>query len=66
MRTNARTSVRTKLKEVTFCLGDKPMQSLMWCDRVPKAKRTKPAKIMGIQYQEINGGVEHSYYVPID
>ena len=40
--------MKTKLKEVTFILGDKPMRTLMWCDRVPKGKRNKPAKINGI------------------
>ena len=59
-------SSRVKLKEVTFCLGDKPMQSLLWCNKVPKGKRNKPAKINGVQHQEIYGGVEHAYYQPVN
>ena len=37
-----------KLKEVTFTLGAKPMRTLLWCNKVPKGKRNKPAKINGI------------------
>ena len=37
-----------KLKEVTFTLGAKPMRELLWCNKVPKGKRNKPAKINGI------------------
>ena len=43
-----------RLKETTFCLGDKPIKSLLWCNKVPKGKRNKPAKINGIQHHEIN------------
>jgi len=39
---------RVKLKEVTFTRGSKPMRTLLWCDKVPKGKRNKPAKINGI------------------
>ena len=39
---------RVKLKDTTFVLGDKPMKTLLWCDKVPKGKRNKPAKINGI------------------
>ena len=58
-------SSRVKLTNSTFCLGEKPMNNLLWCDRVPKAKRNKPAKINGVQHQEIYGGVEHTYYQPL-
>ena len=37
-----------RLKETTFCLGDKPMKQLLWCNKVPKGKRNKPAKLNGI------------------
>ena len=57
-----------KLKDVTFTLQS-PNKSLerqlTWCNTVPKGKRSKPAKIMGIQHHEISNGVEHSYYVPV-
>ena len=59
-------TTKTKLKQVTFILGDKPMRTLMWCDRVPKGKRCKPAKINGIQHHEISDSVEHTYYMPIN
>ena len=39
---------KVKLKEVTFTRGSKPMRTLLWCDKVPKGKRNKPAKINGI------------------
>ena len=39
---------KVKLKEVTFTRGSKPIKTLLWCDRVPKAKRNKPAKLNGI------------------
>ena len=64
-RVRARTSVRTKLKETTFCLNEKPIKSLLWCDKVPKGKRNKPAKINGIVHHEISDAVEHAYYMPI-
>ena len=58
------TSQRVKLKEVTFTRGSKPMRTLMWCDRVPKGKRNKPAKINGVQHHEISNAVEHVSYQP--
>ena len=58
-------SKRIKLKPVTFVLGDKPMKELLWCSKVPKGKRNKPAKIMGIQHSEISGSVTHTYYQPL-
>ena len=39
---------RVKLKAVTFCINEKPMDTLMWCNKQKRAKRNKPAKIMGI------------------
>ena len=60
------TSKRVKLKEVTFTRGSKPMRTLMWCNKVPKGKRNKPAKINGIQHHEISGAVEHTYYMPVN
>ena len=56
---------RVKLKDVTFTLNDKPMKQLLWCNKVPKGKRNKPAKINGIQHSEISGSVEHTYYQPL-
>jgi hypothetical protein len=65
-------TTKVKLKEVTFTRGSKPMRTLMWCDRVPKGKRNKPAKINGVQYHEISdsvgdacGAIEHVYYQPV-
>ena len=58
-------SPRVKLTNCTFCLGDKPMKQLLWTNKVPKGKRNKPAKIMGIQHHEISTAVVHSYYMPV-
>ena len=55
-----------RLKEATFCLGSKPIKSLLWCNKVTKGKRNKPAKINGIQHYEISGAVEHTYYMPVN
>lgn len=55
-------TTKVKLKDVTFTRGSKPMRSLLWCNKVPKGKRNKPAKINGIQHHEISGSVEHTYY----
>ena len=51
-----------RLKDTTFILGDKPMETLLWCNKVPKGKRNKPSKINGIQHHEISESVEHTYY----
>jgi len=56
---------RIKLKDTTFVLGAKPMSNLLWCNKVPKGKRNKPAKINGVQHSEISDAVEHVYYVPV-
>ena len=68
----SQSSKRVKLKAVTFTLHTKPMRELLWTNKVPKGKRNKPAKIMGIQHHEISGGVgddfvamEHVYYQPV-
>ena len=58
-------SPKIKLKDVTFTINDKPMSNLLWCNKVPKGKRNKPAKINGIQYSEVSDAVEHLYYVPV-
>ena len=60
------TSKRVKLNDATFCLGDKPRRDLLWCDRVPKGKRNKPAKINGVQHSEVSSSVEHTYYQPVN
>ena len=39
---------RQRLKAVTFCINEKPMDTLMWCNKQKRAKRNKPAKINGI------------------
>ena len=56
---------RTKLKDVTFTLNSKPLRTLLWCDKVPKAKRNKPAKINGVQHSEVSDAVVHAYYMPV-
>jgi len=36
---------------------------LLWCNKVPKGKRNKPAKINGIQHHEVvSTAVPHTYY----
>jgi len=59
-------TTKVRLKEVTFTRDSKPIKSLLWCNRVPKGKRNKPAKINGIQHYEISGAVEHTYYMPVN
>ena len=59
-------SPKIKLKDVTFVLGDKPMSNLLWCNKVPKGKRNKPAKINGVQHSEVSNAVEHTYYQPVN
>ena len=56
---------RVKLKEVTFTIDQEPMKQLLWCNKVPKGKRNKPAKINGVQHHEVSDAVEHTYYVPV-
>ena len=41
-------SQRVKLKAVTFCINEKPMTELLWCNKQKQAKRNKPAKVNGI------------------
>ena len=45
--------MRVKLKDTTFILGDKPMKQLLWCNKVPKGKRNKPAKVNGVLVSEV-------------
>ena len=45
-----------KLSNVTFTINEKPMQHLLWCNKVRKAKRNKPAKINGIQVGDAASG----------
>ena len=54
-----------RLKDTTFILGDKPMRTLLWCNKVPKGKRNKPSKINGIQHHEISNSLEHVYFQPL-
>lgn len=56
---------RIKLKDVTFTRNSKPIRTLLWCDKVPKGKRNKPAKINGIQHHEVSDAMEHVYYQPV-
>ena len=58
-------SPKIKLKDVTFTINDKPMSNLLWCNKVPKGKRNKPAKINGIQHSEVSDAVGHAYYMPV-
>lgn len=44
---------RVKLKDVTFTRNSKPIRTLLWCDKVPKGKRNKPAKINGVLVSEV-------------
>ncbi len=59
-----------KLKETTFTLYGTPsttlVKSLTWCDKTPRGKRNKPAKINGIQHHEISESVAHSYYQAVN
>ena len=68
--------MRTKLSNVTFTLNSSPTQTMLnqltWCNKVPKGKRNKPAKINGVQHHEISDcvgddfvAIEHTYYVPV-
>jgi hypothetical protein len=61
------TSKRIKLSQTTWVLGDTKTSryDLLWCDKVPKGKRNKPAKINGVQHHEIRDAVEHVYYQPL-
>jgi hypothetical protein len=56
---------KIKLNAVTFTIHDKPMSNLLWCNKVPKGKRNKPAKINGVQHHEVSSSVEHVYYQPV-
>jgi len=43
-----------KLSNVTFTLNDKPMPHLLWCNKVPRGKRNKAAKINGVTHNELS------------
>lgn len=58
-------SHKVRLKDCTFTLHSKPIKTLLWCNKVPKGKRNKPAKINGIQHHEVSNAVEHTYYQPL-
>ena len=57
---------KTRLSNVTFTLHSKPMRELLWCNKLKRAKRNKPAKINGIQHHEVSDAVVHLYYVPVN
>ena len=68
------TSKRVKLSQTTWVLGDTNVKKygLLWCDKTPRGKRNKPAKINGVQHNEISNAVGddqsslvHSYYMPV-
>ena len=44
---------KIKLKETTFCLGEKPIKGLLWCDKTPRGKRTKLVKLHGVPIGEV-------------
>ena len=44
---------KVKLKDVTFTRGAKPMKTLLWCNKVPKGKRNKPAKLNGVLLSDV-------------
>jgi hypothetical protein len=46
-------TTKVKLKDVTFTRGSKPMRALLWCNKVPKGKRNKPAKINGVLLSDV-------------
>ena len=46
-------SYKVRLKDVTFTRGSKPMSNLLWCDKVPKAKHNKPAKLNGVLLSDV-------------
>jgi len=61
------TSKRHKLTQTTWVLGDTNVKkyNLLWCDKTPRGKRNKPAKINGVQHSEISDSVAHVYYQPV-
>ena len=52
---------RTKLKNVTFTISDKPMQYLLWCNKQKRAGKCKPAKKNGVLCGEV-----FMYYQPLN
>lgn len=47
-------TMKTKLNAVTFTTHEPPMKHLLWCDKVPRGKRTKSAKINGVTHAELS------------
>ena len=45
--------MKTKLNAVTFTINEPPMKHLLWCNKVPRGKRNKTAKINGIAITDI-------------
>jgi len=43
-----------KLSNVTFTLNEPPIKSLLWCNKVPRGKRNKSAKINGVTHNEVS------------
>jgi hypothetical protein len=43
-----------KLSNVTFTINEKPMSHLLWCNKVPRGKRNKAAKINGVTHNELS------------
>lgn len=46
-------SHKVRLKEVTFTRGSKPMRTLLWCNKLKRAKRNKPAKLNGVLLSDV-------------
>jgi hypothetical protein len=44
---------KVKLTNVTFTINEAPMKHLLWCDKVPRGKRNKSAKVNGVTHQEL-------------
>ena len=44
---------KVKLPNVTFTINEPPMKHLLWCNKVPRGKRTKAAKVNGVTHQEL-------------
>ena len=53
MQRTKQVSYKVRLKDVTFTRNSKPIKTLLWCDKVPKAKRNKPAKLNGVLLSDV-------------
>ena len=47
------TSTRIKLKDVTFVRGGKVRYDLLWCNKLGRARKCKPAKVNGVLVSEV-------------